>query len=96
MDSKEIGTLSAGGVRVALVATEFGLRWKCDDIEVKETLDASMRVNSCMHPDSLGYPYWWMGLDALKRAGIEVTDANAPPRVSISDHKAGIDGNPIF
>ena len=96
MESKEIGSFSAGDVRVALIADEFGLRWECDDSEIKKTLDASMRVKSCVHPESLGYPYWWMGMDALKNAGVEVKDVEAPPRVSIGDDEVLRDGKPVF
>lgn len=95
MESEEIGSFSASGVRVALVADESGLRWKCDDGEIKKTLDASMRVKSSVHPDSLGYPYWWFGMEALEKAGFEIKDVKEPPRVSIPDNEVGVNGNPI-
>jgi len=90
-----LGKFMANGRRAQLVATEKGLDWRCEDKRIGDILKKSMRADTLQHPDSLGYPYWWFGLEALKDAGIKVSGVKAPPRESMADDQVGVDGNPI-
>lgn len=95
---KVLGTFVANGVEVKLMAYIFYpyLAWECDDATIAKILERSFYQGESSHPESLGYPYWWYGIEALKEAGIAVTNVKSPPREWLPDDQIGRDGNPVF